>query len=62
MFCGYAARFVSDLVGNPEDKFSVAAHMILSGVTIMIHNLSQTSCIKPKKCVKENNLTLIKIK
>ena len=20
--CGYAARFVSDLVGNPEDRFS----------------------------------------
>ena len=28
IFCGCTARFVSDLVGNPEDRFSdVAAHM-----------------------------------
>ena len=30
IFCGCAALFVSDLVGNPEDKFShVVAHIIL---------------------------------
>ena len=28
IFCGCTARFVSDLVGNPEDRFSHdAAHM-----------------------------------
>ena len=29
IFCGCTARFVSDLVGNPEDRFSdVAAYLI----------------------------------
>ena len=30
IFCGYTVRFVSDLVGNPEDRFSHnEAQMIL---------------------------------
>ena len=29
IFCGCRARFVSDLVGNPEDRFSrIGAHII----------------------------------
>ena len=31
IFCGYTARFVSDLVGNPEDRFSCDAAHISSG-------------------------------
>ena len=31
IFCGCAARFVSDLVGNPEDRFSHnEAHIIVA--------------------------------
>ena len=30
LFCGCKARFVSDLVGNPEDRFSQdAAHIMM---------------------------------
>ena len=33
IFCGCTARFVSDLVGNPEDRFSHnEAHMIIDTV------------------------------
>ena len=33
-FCGCTARFVSDLVGNPDDRFShVAAHLCIHEVS-----------------------------
>ena len=36
-FRGCAAPFVSDLVGNPEDRFSPdAAHMILNFISLIL--------------------------
>ena len=35
IFCGCTARFVWDLVGNPEDQFSdVAAHIMMISLLI----------------------------
>ena len=36
IFCGYTARFVSDLVGSPEDWFSHnEAHIVKLGFTVV---------------------------
>ena len=36
IFCGCTVRFVSDLAGNPEDKFCRgAAHMVIVGKNIV---------------------------
>ena len=54
IFCGSTARFVWDLVGNPEDRFSHnEAHIILvfSGTctySILVVCISIPMCLKPK--------------
>ena len=41
IFCGCTAWFVSDLIGNPEDRFSrVVAHMVLSVIETHQFHLS----------------------
>ena len=39
IFCGCTARFVWDLVGNPEDWFSHNEAQIINDVLLSIHNL-----------------------
>ena len=47
IFCGCTARFVSDLVGNPEDRFSHnEAHLMPSAGAI-----SQLAMVAYKNCV-----------
>ena len=50
IFCGCTARFVSDLVGNPEDRFSHnEAHMLSTSVSVLF---------SPVTCADSINLGL----
>ena len=45
IFCGYTPRFVSDLVGNPEDRFSnSAAHLLLMSVSLLSSSFVCAHC------------------
>ena len=55
IFCDCTGRFVSNLVGNPEDRFSrVAAHLLL-------HRLSQHQTYEPPRG-KTNNVVIEQVR
>ena len=44
IFCGRTARFVSDLVGNPEDEFSLDAAHLFAFTRALQRSLRKNNC------------------